>query len=142
MTEGSAYWSAAIDRDAVLAALGRVTDPCSVGAGVRASVVEMGLIESLASETGEVLVTLRLTSPICSQVSGICAEIEREVGLVPGVTTVRCEVDWAAEWWPDMMAGAVQRRLRQLRPVPARPSPLRDPAAEPSALRAEPTRET
>ena len=102
----------------------------------------MGLIKSLESEAGQVVVTLRLTSPICSQVSGICAEIEREVGSVPGVTTVQCEVDCEAEWWPDMMAGAVQRRLRQLRPVPVRPRPSRDPEAGPSPLRAGPTRAT
>jgi metal-sulfur cluster biosynthetic enzyme len=113
----------AIDRDAVLAALGRVIDPCSVGAGAAASIVEMGLIQSLASETDRVLVTLRLTSPVCAQVSGICAAIEREVGSVPGVTVVQCEVDCAAEWWPDLMASAVQQRLRQLRPVPVRPRP-------------------
>ena len=128
MTEGPTSWSSAIDRDAVLAALGRVIDPCSLGAGVPASIVEMGLISSLESETDRVLVTLRLTSPVCAQVSGICAAIESEVGTVPGVTAVQCEVDCGAEWWPDLMASAVQRRLRQLRPVPVRPRPSRDSA--------------
>jgi metal-sulfur cluster biosynthetic enzyme len=134
MNERPAAPPALVDRAAVTTALGRVIDPCSVATGVPASIVDMGLVQSVDSDNGEIEITLRLTSPICNQVVGIVTAIEREVGSVPGVSSVQCEVDHAAEWWPHMVADSVQQRLRELRPLALSPEVQRA-QPEPSEVR-------
>jgi len=102
---------------AVMAALARVVDPCSIATGVAVSLVDMGMIHRVSVDGSHVGITLRLTSPLCFQAGLIVAEVERRVAAIPGVATVACGVDPAAEWLPTMMNTRVQAQLRRLRPT-------------------------
>jgi metal-sulfur cluster biosynthetic enzyme len=109
--------SSEVSRSAVGNALGRVVDPCSIATGVPISLPDMGLVEKVEIEGGDVLVTLRLTSPVCLQSMNIVDAVEARVGEVEGVEKVECRVDAAAEWMPTMMAPEARSALRRRRPV-------------------------
>ena len=108
------------DLASIHAALDRVVDPCSIATGVPISLAEMGMIKSVTDDNGAVIVTLRLTSPICWQAANILAMVEENVGALPGVMSIECRLDSASEWMPDMMSAKAWARLRERRPLPAR----------------------
>jgi len=101
----------------IRAAVATVVDPCSIATGEPISLVDMGLLQSIAVDDGAVEVTLIVTSPVCWQSMNMIAAVERAVTRIDGVRTVRCRVDPAGEWLPEMMAPESQARLRRLRPI-------------------------
>lgn len=112
----------AVDEGAAVAAvreaLARVVDPCSIATGVPITVEEMGLLERVTADAdGAVLVELRLTSPFCFQAVNIVERIDEVTADLEGVSSVRVEIDPAAEWMPDMMTAGPRDRLRQVRPL-------------------------
>ncbi len=102
---------------AVEQALAAVVDPCSIATGVPISLPEMGLVEDIRLDGGEVEVVLRLTSPVCWQVTNIVGEVTRCVEALPEVTRCRCVVDPGWSWQPEMMSEAARARLRAVRPL-------------------------
>ena len=72
-----------IDREAVLAALGRVQDP-----DLKRDLVTLGMIEDLALEDGRVSFTLVLTTAACPLKAQIEDDCRAAVGAVPGVREV------------------------------------------------------
>jgi metal-sulfur cluster biosynthetic enzyme len=105
------------DESAVRNALELIVDPCSIATGVPISLVEMGLVKEITSADGDVTIVLRLTSPICWQGANILSGVEKAVGTLPGVRSVKCILDPAGEWMPDMMSPGARARLRKLRPI-------------------------
>ena len=101
-------------RDAVLRALDRVVDPCSIATGVPVNLNDMGLIQRVDVEEQDVTVVLQLTSPLCWQLTSILARIEDVVGDLDNVRTVRCEVDPLADWGPEMMTKSVRDKLQRV----------------------------
>lgn len=112
---------APVETDAVRSALGNVVDPCSIATGVPITLEEMGLVQEIEVDGGDVRVVLRLTSPVCWQATNIVAAVEAAVGELPKVDSVTCAVDHGAQWMPEMMDAGARARLRKLRPVPERP---------------------
>lgn len=112
---------------AVDAALRTVFDPCAVNAGAPINVVDMGLVTEVAAASGgEVRVTVRTTTPMCTLVGSIMVGIEHAVGAVPGVTRVTVRVDPRADWTEAAITGAGlealrERRARSRREVAVRP---------------------
>jgi metal-sulfur cluster biosynthetic enzyme len=102
---------------AVRLALQNVVDPCSIATGVPISLAEMGLIKELSCSSGDVQLTLRLTSPICWQAVNIMSAVEHAVMAVPGVRSVNCTLDPGSEWMPSMMSAGARERLRRVRPL-------------------------
>ena len=78
---------------------------------------DMGLVQSIEIDRGDVLITLRLTSPTCWQVANIIDAIEEKLARLSAIRELRCGVDMKAEWTPDMMAPSARARLRALRPA-------------------------
>src|SRR6266516_2208957 len=76
-----------IDVEAVRAAAGSTRDP-----EIRRSLAEMGLLDEVRVEDGQVAVQFHLTSPLCPSkfATSIGQEIRKRVEAVPGVTS--CEV--------------------------------------------------
>jgi metal-sulfur cluster biosynthetic enzyme len=109
--------SSEVSRAAVYSALGGVVDPCSIATGVPISLLDMGLVEDIRLEEGEVEVILQLTSPVCLQSMNIIEAVKRSVGEIEGVESVVCRVDAEAQWLPSMMAESARTALRRRRPL-------------------------
>jgi metal-sulfur cluster biosynthetic enzyme len=104
-----------ITEGAVCDRLDRIVDPCSAAKGTDLSVVELGLIESIEIDDGDVTVRMRLTSPGCKMIPYFHQEIDERVGTLPGVTSVKLETDSGFEWAPDMMTEEARRAREQRR---------------------------
>jgi metal-sulfur cluster biosynthetic enzyme len=104
-------------RTEVLRLLDEICDPCSVAAGLRMGLVEMGLVESVEiSGSGEVEINLRLTSPFCEMIGFFKGEAVDKISVLPHVTSVYVRTDSGLDWSPDMMSTvARQRRHERLR---------------------------
>ena len=63
--------------EAVHAALEGIVDPCSAATGVPLSILDMGLLRGVKIVGDEVLVDLRLTSPLCHQAPYFIMEVEQ-----------------------------------------------------------------
>src|SRR5436309_3153336 len=88
-------------RDAVLACLNRVIDPCSAASASPMSIVEMGLIRELRiSENGDVCVSLRLSSPSCYMVSYMAAHAKQYISELSGVRHIDVDADAGLDWDP------------------------------------------
>ena len=76
---------AAPDLDRVRSAAGSVKDP-----EVRMSIAEMGLLDEVVADGGDITVHFHLTSPLCPAkfAGAIGQEIRRRVGRLPGVESV------------------------------------------------------
>ncbi len=76
-----------IDVEAVRKAAGSTRDP-----EIRRSLTELGLLDEVQIEDGQVIVQFHLTSPLCPTkfATSIGQEIRRRVEAIPGVTS--CQV--------------------------------------------------
>jgi metal-sulfur cluster biosynthetic enzyme len=95
----------------IYAALEGVIDPCSAATGVPLSILDMGLLHGVEIAGDEVLVDLRLTSPLCHQAPYFIMEVEQRVGALAEVRSVVCRTDIGVAWEPVMMRPDAVRRL-------------------------------
>ncbi|OLT14862.1 hypothetical protein BJF78_17015 [Pseudonocardia sp. CNS-139] len=98
------------------AALAEVYDPCCREKGV--SVVDMGLLRSVAVTGGHARVELLLTSGWCPFAAQVLTDVERAVAAQPGITSAEVAVVWDEVWTPDRLSPAAVATLRFL-PDPA-----------------------
>jgi metal-sulfur cluster biosynthetic enzyme len=100
--------------------LADVVDPCSVGAGNPMNVVEMGLVDDVRLDDGELTIRMCLTSPQCLMLEHFAVEARRVTSDLPGVRTVTVRGDNGMEWTPDRMSTAARDRRRRhlLRLIP------------------------
>ena len=96
--------------------LDEIKDPCSLAAGTPFGLDEMGLVDEIViSDSGEVLVKLRLTSPFCHMIGFFKQEATRRIEALPGVTAVNLMADNGLDWSPSRIsASAVARRESHL----------------------------
>lgn len=99
--------------DRVRDALRNVVDPCSAATGSNLNIVEMGLVEGIEVQDGQVRVAMRVTTPACQMVAYFHSEIENQVEPLPGVTAVELEVDDGLEWSKEMMSDDAKRRRQE-----------------------------
>lgn len=81
--------------------------------------VSMGLVRDVQvkgpSDTASVEVTLCITEPGCLMAAVFKATAERELAVLPGVTSVGVKVDHGYIWDPSDMAPAYRERLKRSR---------------------------
>ncbi|HEX6501502.1 MAG TPA: metal-sulfur cluster assembly factor [Micromonosporaceae bacterium] len=99
-----------------LDALGDVYDPCCREMGI--SVVDMGLIHSVAVDHGHARIALVLTSGWCPFAVRVLDEVRERVEALPDVDSADVEVTWSEAWTTDRLSESARRRLRFL-PDPA-----------------------
>jgi metal-sulfur cluster biosynthetic enzyme len=104
-----------ITREEVVSRLHEITDPCSAATNVPLSIVEMGMIENVTFASENVVVALRMTSPLCHALPYFQMEIERVLAGIPGIGTVSCTFDHGGNWQPDNMSVGAQRKLADQR---------------------------
>lgn len=102
-----------VTEDAVRAKLREIVDPCSAARGTDHDVIDMGLLESIEIERGDVTVHMRLTSPTCYMVPYFIRETENRVGELDGVDSITLETDAGMEWRPEMMSDDAKRRREE-----------------------------
>lgn len=102
--------TAADQRDAVLAALDVIIDPCSRGLGCPVGLVGMGMIEHLDIDAGRVSVTVLPTFPNCLFRGVIEAEIESRVGELPWCRAVAVQFAGADVVWDESRLSDRARR--------------------------------
>lgn len=129
MTGGAA--AVAATREALHSAL----DPCSVAAGQPMNLVEMGLVEDVRDDDGEVVIALRLTSPLCHMLGHIVQQIDDRIGPELGGRTVRVVTDNGLNWDPSMITGKAReererRRLTLVEIARSGTLPSRSPLAQ------------
>lgn len=104
--ENSAADPAAIEKG-VVGVLRTVFDP-----EIPVNIYELGLVYGIeVKPSGEVFITMTLTSPGCPVAGALAAEVEDKVRSVPGVTAVRVELVWDPPWHPSMMSEAARLEL-------------------------------
>jgi metal-sulfur cluster biosynthetic enzyme len=105
----------AFTHDEVMSRLHEITDPCSAATNVPLSIVEMGLVENVELASGNVVVALRMTSPLCHALPYFEMEIERVLADILGIGSVTCTFDHGGNWQPNHMTVGAQRKLADRR---------------------------
>ncbi|MEO0079019.1 MAG: metal-sulfur cluster assembly factor [candidate division WOR-3 bacterium] len=94
---------------ALRSALARVMDP-----ELDLSIVELGLVESLAVDTaGNTRVVMVLTTPECPFGPLLAQQALQELKTVPGIRRIEVRLDPSVEWRPEQMTDEAKRRFRQ-----------------------------
>lgn len=110
---------AALTEADVRRALDRITDPCSVAAGARAGISELGLVSGVSVEDSpkgaRVRVTIRLTDPVCMMGAAFLASARELVGGLDGVASAEVRLDERSDWAPADMAPSYRARLESAR---------------------------
>jgi metal-sulfur cluster biosynthetic enzyme len=97
-------------REAVIGALDSCYDPCCRDRKI--SVVDMGLIESIAIEDRRVEIEMVLTTGWCPFASRLLEMVTEEVGALPMVDSVEVDVVWDPTWTPERMSESAREKLR------------------------------
>ena len=93
-------------------ALADTYDPCCREKGI--SVVDMGLLRSVAVEDGHARVELLLTSGWCPFAARVLTDVEEAIRERPGVDSCEVEIVWDEVWTPDRLSASAARTLRFL----------------------------
>jgi metal-sulfur cluster biosynthetic enzyme len=97
-------------REAVIRALDECYDPCCGDRKI--SVVDMGLIERVEIQGGNVSIEMVLTSGWCPFAARLLEMIKEEVGKLPEVDAVDVDVVWDPTWTPERMSAGAREKLR------------------------------
>jgi metal-sulfur cluster biosynthetic enzyme len=90
-----------IDVAAVRARLHRVVEPCSIAMKRPVSIVQMGLVDDVKIDGGDIRVTLCLTDTACVHFSGMQRAVADALADLPGVETVAVVQTLDKLWDPD-----------------------------------------
>ncbi len=78
-------------------------------------IYELGLIYDVAaSEDGDVVVTMTLTTPHCPVAESMPGEVELRIGSVPGIGHAEVELVWDPPWDPQKMSDEARLELGML----------------------------
>ena len=97
------------DRDAIVAALRDVYDPCCADRGV--SIVDMGVVEDVRVDGAHVDVDLVLTTGWCPFVSSMSTAIPERLQRMDGVETVDVRTVWDPVWTMDRLSDSARAKL-------------------------------
>ena len=114
-TEPSAATSPASAADAIQQALWDQLRTC-YDPEIPINIVELGLIYECAVRaqsdgTFHAEVRMTLTAPGCALAGFICADVERKLAEVEGISAVHVEVVFDPPWNPSMMSEAARLQL-------------------------------
>jgi metal-sulfur cluster biosynthetic enzyme len=97
---------------AIMDALRSVHDPCCREKGI--SVVDMGLVRSVALDGDEARVELLLTTGWCPFAANLIGMISARVNSLPGVAGSSVQIVWDEPWTTDRLSDDARRKLRFL----------------------------
>jgi metal-sulfur cluster biosynthetic enzyme len=109
---------------AIMDALRSVHDPCCQEKGI--SVVDMGLVRSVAMDGDRARVELLLTTGWCPFAANLIGMISDRVESLPEVAGSDVEIVWDEPWTTDRLSDDARRKLRFL----PHPNQVRRPRGE------------
>ena len=96
--------------EAVVTALREIFDP-----EIPVNIYDLGLIYGVdASEDGDVIITMTLTTPHCPVAESMPGEVELRVASVPGVRDAEVNLVWDPPWDPAKMSDEARLELGML----------------------------
>ena len=76
------------------------------------NIIDLGLVyDVFINDTGDVKVTMTLTSPGCPAGPEILGDVKQTVEVLEGVNSVEVEIVWEPYWTPDRMDPRVRAFL-------------------------------
>ncbi|WP_309611992.1 SUF system Fe-S cluster assembly protein [Sphingomonas sp.] len=97
-------------QEAVIEALKTIYDP-----EIPVNIYELGLIYDVAaSEDGDVVIDMTLTTPHCPVAESMPGEVELRVLAVPGVRDAEVKLVWEPAWDPSKMTDEARLELGML----------------------------
>ena len=97
-------------QEAVIEALKTIYDP-----EIPVNIYELGLIyDVVASEDGDVVIDMTLTTPHCPVAESMPGEVELRVLAVPGVRDAEVKLVWEPAWDPSKMTDEARLELGML----------------------------
>ena len=97
-------------QETVIEALKTIYDP-----EIPVDIYELGLIYDVAaSEDGDVVVTMTLTTPNCPVAESMPGEVEMRVLSVPGIRDAEVKLVWDPPWDPSKMSDEARLELGML----------------------------
>jgi metal-sulfur cluster biosynthetic enzyme len=99
-------------RTAIMEALRSVYDPCCQEKGI--SVVDMGLVRSVALDGDQARVELLLTTGWCPFAANLVGMISERVTSLPEVAGASVEIVWDEPWTTERLSDGARRKLRFL----------------------------
>ena len=87
--------------DEIRAQLHKVPEPCGLLMRAPLDICEMGLVDEIRCQDGQVRVELVLTDPSCVHFGGMRRYITDVLRELPGVNTVEVTVSTKELWTPD-----------------------------------------
>lgn len=98
-----------LNQENVMAALRNCYDPCCQDRGI--SVVDMGLIEAVHINQGDVQIDMLLTTGWCPFVANLNGLMMEEVQKIEGVQSVNVQVVWDPVWTMDRLSDSARAKL-------------------------------
>jgi metal-sulfur cluster biosynthetic enzyme len=96
----------------VMEALRGVYDPCCQEKSI--SVVDMGLVRSVAVDGDQARVELLLTTGWCPFAANLIGMISERVAAVPGLAAADVKIVWDEPWTTERLSDDARRKLRFL----------------------------
>ena len=76
------------------------------------NIYELGMVYNVSVDlTGNVDVTMTLTSPACPVAGSLPGEVQNKIKSAPGVNNAKVNLVWAPPWSKDMMSDAAKLQL-------------------------------
>jgi metal-sulfur cluster biosynthetic enzyme len=111
--------------DAIKAALQQVCDPCSIAANAPISILDMGLVKGWSVDAqANLAVRMCVTSASCTMGPHMVRAAEELLSRIPGLKSVKVEVDASVFWTPQQMTGNGQTVLEERRSSSLAKSPV------------------
>jgi metal-sulfur cluster biosynthetic enzyme len=99
---------------ALVAALSRVLDPCSVAAGMPLDIVEMGMLAGWSIDSDRNLqVAICVTTPMCLQAHSILEVASRELAASAAFNSIQLRVDTEVIWTEDRLSDTARAKRRK-----------------------------
>jgi metal-sulfur cluster biosynthetic enzyme len=97
--------------EAISQALEQVCDPCSIAANAPVSILDMGLVRTWSvDDQANLIVRMCVTSASCTMGPHMVRAAEELLSKIPGLNSVKVEIDAAVFWSPKDM----NRRGREI----------------------------
>jgi len=94
-------------REKIIEALKTCYDP-----EIPIDIWELGVIYDIAiNDTNDVTISMTLTTPHCPAAETLPLDVEKKVGAVEGVASVKVDITWEPAWSPQMMSEAARLEL-------------------------------
>lgn len=76
------------------------------------NIYELGMVYNVSVDlTGNVDVTMTLTSPACPVAGSLPGEVQNKIKAAPGVANAKVNLVWTPPWSKDMMSDAAKLQL-------------------------------